>query len=812
MTSSRVFALKLTKRLWTTAALSLGTLLASSVQAAVIHVDGSASPGGNGQTWATAFNGLQDALDIAVSGDKVWVAVGTYVPSKPVDPGVARTATFQLIGGVELYGAFPCGGGDGTFDARDPYNLSYATVLSADIGTSGNNSDNAYHVVVGPGSAATAVLDGFTVTAGNANGPNAAWYNGGGLYVSGGNLTIAHCTFTQNVGGDDGNAVYIENGSSQFTSCFFSDNIGPADGAGIYMLSSSATLINCAFLNNQVTAGITRAGGAMVLNDSSAATIANCTFTRNWASAGLGGGVYIAGGSQCVVKNCIFWENTGGSIGGSGSKLVTFSDVQGGCAGEGNIDLNPLFVDPSNGKLHLQAGSPCIDSGSIVSVPPRDVGGQPRVINCVVDMGAYEYQSEDGLPRADAGDDQSHPEGSVVTLDGSGSSIPCGSADYRWTQVPGEYPVTLNTTDPLHPTFTAPQVPRGGTTLTFKLIVSDGMNDSQPDFVNIKITNVPHAPVADAGDDQKVAEYSLVTLNGSGSYDEDDDPLTYKWRQISGPPPVDLPPLDQVCITFTAPLVGPEGEKLVFELIVKDGELDSPPDTVSIQVENVNHPPVADAGEHQTRDEGATVTLNATKSYDPDGDELKFEWTQLSSGPTVILSDPNSPTPNFTAPQVGLGGATLVFQVIVRDVYGLPDDDTVEIAVQYVVDPPRCDLGRPSVAELWPPNHKLVPVTIVGVTDPDNDRVTITILYVTQDEPVNGLGDGDTAPDAVIQGDTVLIRAERAGGGNGRVYVIHFEADDGVGGTCTGSVTVCVPHSKKDPCVDDGQNYSSLGP
>jgi hypothetical protein len=101
-------------------------------------------------------------------------------------------------------------------------------------------------------------------------------------------------------------------------------------------------------------------------------------------------------------------------------------------------------------------------------------------------------------------------------------------------------------------------------------------------------------------------------------------------------------------------------------------------------------------------------------------------------------------------------------------------------------------------------------ISIVGVTDPEDDGVQITILDVTQDEPVEGLGDGDTSPDAVIQGNTVLIRAERAGDGNGRVYTIQFLADDGVGGVCTGSVKVCVPHSKKDECTDDGQSYSSL--
>jgi hypothetical protein len=106
-----------------------------------------------------------------------------------------------------------------------------------------------------------------------------------------------------------------------------------------------------------------------------------------------------------------------------------------------------------------------------------------------------------------------------------------------------------------------------------------------------------------------------------------------------------------------------------------------------------------------------------------------------------------------------------------------------------------------------------VKVSILGVTDPENP-VTITIMGVTQDEPLNGLGDRDTAPDAVLQGASVLVRAERSGLGNGRVYRINFRADDGVGGVCYGFVTACVPHDQGagSNCIDDGQNVNSLGP
>jgi hypothetical protein len=150
----------------------------------------------------------------------------------------------------------------------------------------------------------------------------------------------------------------------------------------------------------------------------------------------------------------------------------------------------------------------------------------------------------------------------------------------------------------------------------------------------------------------------------------------------------------------------------------------------------------------------------------------------------------------------------------VTDGNGGSTTDDVKITVQDTNSPPACELARPSVATLWPPNHKMIEVSVLGVTDPENSVVTITILGVTQDEPLNGLGDGDTAPDAAIQGSSVLLRAERSGTGNGRVYRVTFQADDGSGGYCTGEVTVCVPHDKgknAPPCVDDGQNFNSLG-
>lgn len=413
-------------------------------------------------------------------------------------------------------------------------------------------------------------------------------------------------------------------------------------------------------------------------------------------------------------------------------------------------------------------------------------------------------------PIADAGSDQTVNEGTVVTLDGSGSRDPDGDPlTYTWTQLAGPT-VTLSNAQAVQPTFTAPQVSPGGETLTFQLIVNDGHTDSAPDSVDITVKNVNHPPVADAGNDQTVNEGTLVTLDGSASYDPDNDPLTYSWLQTGGPA-VTLSDPSASQPTFTAPQVGQAGATLTFQLTVSDG-LDDASATSTVMVENVNHAPSANAGPDQTKDEGSLVRLDGTASSDPDGDPLTYTWTQ-TGGTAVVLSDPHSPTPTFMAPQEpSHSQETLTFQLVVED-GGASSTDTVAITVVDVDAPPACGLAQASPASLWPPTHKMVLVAIVGVTDPDNDQVSLSVTQVRQDEPVNGLGDGDTSPDAIVQGAQVLLRAERSGQGNGRVYQVSFTADDGFGGRCTETVTVCVPHDRQPAiCIDDGPRFDATQP
>ncbi|WP_456236590.1 DUF7948 domain-containing protein [Candidatus Nitrospira nitrificans] len=411
-------------------------------------------------------------------------------------------------------------------------------------------------------------------------------------------------------------------------------------------------------------------------------------------------------------------------------------------------------------------------------------------------------------PLAHAGSDQSVPESTLVTLDGAGSTG--GSLTYIWTQVAGPS-VALGGASTAHPTFAAPNVPAAGGTVTLELVVCEGTssNCSDPDTVNVHITDVNHPPVAQAGPDQTVQEGSPVILDGTASYDPDIETLTYTWLQVFGPS-VTLASSHTATPSFTAPSVGTSGAQVDFELIVTDPRGLNHSDFDSVRISNVNQPPTANAGPDQTKNEQTLVTLDGSGSLDPDLDGLSYSWTQ-TGGPSVLLTGANTTSPTFTAPNVAAGGAFLTFQLTVHDGHVSSAVDTVQVAVVNVNDPPVCTLAQASPNLLWPPNHTMTQVSIVGLTDPQNQTLTITYPTVKQDEPINGLGDGDTSPDAAVSGNDILLRAERAGSGNGRVYVVQFTATNADGAHCSGTVKVTVPHNKKDQAIQGPQLHNSFG-
>ena len=158
---------------------------------------------------------------------------------------------------------------------------------------------------------------------------------------------------------------------------------------------------------------------------------------------------------------------------------------------------------------------------------------------------------------------------------------------------------------------------------------------------SVVVTNI--TPIADAGADQSAFDGDLITLDGSGSYDNDGDTLTYQWAQVSGPT-VTLSDSAAAQPEFHAPAVG----TFTFSLVVSDGQASSVLDTVTITVKEVDNRPVAMAGNDLTVQIGDKVVLDGTASYDSDGDTLSYKWIQVS-GPAVNLSNPDSATPYFIA-------------------------------------------------------------------------------------------------------------------------------------------------------------------
>ena len=218
---------------------------------------------------------------------------------------------------------------------------------------------------------------------------------------------------------------------------------------------------------------------------------------------------------------------------------------------------------------------------------------------------------------------------------------------------------------------------------------------------------------------------------------------------------------------------------------------------------------------------GDTIVVGATLSNDKGDDSgSAYVFVKPTGGWTGTLNESTKLIPTDGAAgarfgwNVAIEGNTVVVGAFLDDANGSDSGSAYVLTISPPNASPVCTAAQAFPSALWQPNNQFVPIAIMGVTDPDRDSVTLTVTGVTQDEPVKGVSAGPFSPDAVIQGGTASVRAERNGTGNGRVYQLSFRAEDGRGGSCTGTVTVGVPHSlqKGITAIDDGQIYNSTIP
>jgi cysteine-rich repeat protein len=409
-----------------------------------VDVD-SVAPAPDGSSWASAFASIQDGIDSAYDAVRlddvldvceVWVSEGTYLIYES-----SRDDTLQLRPGVSLYGGFS--GREVVLVERD--HEAHECRLDGAIETDYWHSVR--HVVTGSDDA---VIDGFVIANGMARGPGESMDSvGGGMLNNESSPTIANCTFLYNLaenGGGIGNylaspviarsrfigneAVSLGGGivnldsSPTITDCIFEENTASLGGGAVFNGDTSTAISNCTFHLNQAEEGgcIYNLGGSPTVlssvfhsclawrgagayNQYSTPFFANCTFISNEAGIS-GGGLYNWGytSPSPACTNCILWDSSPDEVfnDGGASLDATYSVVQGGYPGTGNLDEDPMLLDGLHGDFHLLPSSPCIDAADGNEAPEEDLEGNPRLDDPsrantgtgdppFADIGAFEY-------------------------------------------------------------------------------------------------------------------------------------------------------------------------------------------------------------------------------------------------------------------------------------------------------------------------------------------------------------------------------------------------------------------------------------
>jgi len=292
--------------------------------------------------------------------------------------------------GVTLYGGFDPSAGIIEFEDRDW--VSYVTILSGDIGTVGDPADNCYHVFYHPagmGLDNTAILDGFTITGGNANEGSWPCFAGGGMFNDGSSPTLANCTFSGNSAMNYGGGIYNRESSSPLlTNCTFQNNSSTSNGGGMVNENgSSPVLTNCIFQDNSAASGGGMWNISYVPATPTEPTLTGCTFAGN--SSEYGAGIYNGPGSSPTLTDCTFANNQGVGIYNQGS-----SPTLANCTFSGNS------ADNGGGMLNRDGSSPTLTNCTFFGNSADYYGG-----------GIYNQSSSPALTNCTFWDNSAGPDG-----------------------------------------------------------------------------------------------------------------------------------------------------------------------------------------------------------------------------------------------------------------------------------------------------------------------------------------------------------------------------------------------------------------
>ncbi|MDP2635593.1 MULTISPECIES: PKD domain-containing protein [unclassified Pseudoalteromonas] len=417
-----------------------------------------------------------------------------------------------------------------------------------------------------------------------------------------------------------------------------------------------------------------------------------------------------------------------------------------------DVDGDPLSYQWSIVSQPAGSTATIVDADSVSASITPDVDGD-YIISLVVNDGQIDsalsnltLHRENHIPIADAGSDLTAQLGQVIHLNGTGSSDGDGDPLVpRWSisSKPKNSSASLADVNTLHPIL-VPDMPGD---YVIQLIVNDGQYLSAADAVIISTTNI--APVANAGDPQKVVTGQAVNLDGSKSTDPEGDSLSYRWTLLAAPTgsSASLSATDVVSPSFTPDEIG----NYVFQLVVNDGEKDSAPATVVISDQDL--PPVARAGADQSVSTGSLVTLDATTSSDPESQPLSYNWSLLSSPSTStsVLSDSDRAIATFRPDTTG----DYVAQLTVTDAAGQKSSDTIIIRNGSANTLPIADAGADQVST----NTRLV-LDGSGSRDADGDSIYYSWAMLSRPAGSSATLNNDKSrnPDFTpdVQGDFVI--------------------------------------------------------